>query len=864
MCPNKNHPDWKEMVEKYGKIEAFRHWLKGNYSVSDAERSDQSKIAEVPIKEGVSELFDFNPELANQVYEALGFEIPTTKLQGKKVGETKLFDVVKEITSGERSKLASSILINKLLKGKYLPKIKESEIILGLSEAGEWDPVTKKITAFGKRKSTLAKKIAHELLHSVTENIILSYQNLKGDIDFTDKQYSFYIKRGAIKPVKLSKTQIEALDNLVRIRNKVISYIEQNKDKIQNQYGGGFGSYDYFINTNYSNSETDLHEFISEIFTNPELVNILKQIPSEGKKSNLFKDFVEAIARILGFTNTSILEDIVAYSEEAFFQQPQITPQQKQQAQQQYSQYLDTIFPDSKVKDIVYHDTSHNKAIKNYKEYLQGKYDKKIDYINKETFGDPNYIEVFFKDGTSKILNEKESLKFVPFETFDKNLIGNIDGSVSGKGFYFYTNPEEKYDRSRFFTLNALINVKNTANKSDSDLKDLFEESNKATDLLKKQGYDSVVGKLSTIGTEYVVFEPEQIHILGSQKDMKGFKEFVGKTEKKVDNTIFKPTSFEIQKQKPSTSGVMREFKGRSINEIFEQHKEALEQAGITLEQLKHSATKNNLSNEEIEKWLQTCLGSSKKGSSNIRPPMAKQGMKSSKFTKGGKWKLIKDLKGYPTHEKGGVDLMIGKDGVSITSGQSNFKAEYGLVLPKAQSESTSVNMPIMQGGGVIKNNPNNTDNEAPSFDYSNTVIPRDNTNVVIPQENYDDLLKQSLNAETEEYERFKNSLPDNLKYTDESNYDMKYLWFHGGKPTSFEESINRENPMFSLEKDGLYHGPSVEPNTLQFVKRYDHPTLHKELDWFNSAEGEKFREEHDLDKSGEFYRYVLREKQKS
>ena len=32
----------------------------------------------------------------------------------------------------------------------------------------------------------------------------------------------------------------------------------------------------------------------------------------------------------------------------------QITPQQKQEAQQQYSQYLDTIFPDSKVKDIVY------------------------------------------------------------------------------------------------------------------------------------------------------------------------------------------------------------------------------------------------------------------------------------------------------------------------------------------------------------------------------------------------------------------------------------------------------------------------------------------------------------------------------
>ena len=34
-----------------------------------------------------------------------------------------------------------------------------------------------------------------------------------------------------------------------------------------------------------------------------------------------------------------------------------LTPQQKQQALQLYSQYLDSIFPESKVKDVVYHDT---------------------------------------------------------------------------------------------------------------------------------------------------------------------------------------------------------------------------------------------------------------------------------------------------------------------------------------------------------------------------------------------------------------------------------------------------------------------------------------------------------------------------
>ena len=41
----------------------------------------------------------------------------------------------------------------------------------------------------------------------------------------------------------------------------------------------------------------------------------------------------------------------------------QITPQQKQQAQQLYSQYLNTIFPDSKVKDIVYHGSRNKEKV---------------------------------------------------------------------------------------------------------------------------------------------------------------------------------------------------------------------------------------------------------------------------------------------------------------------------------------------------------------------------------------------------------------------------------------------------------------------------------------------------------------------
>lgn len=60
----------------------------------------------------------------------------------------------------------------------------------------------------------------------------------------------------------------------------------------------------------------------------------------------------------------------------------------------------------------------------------------------------------------------------------------------------------------------------------------------------------------------------------------------------------------------------------------------------------------------------------------------AEKGLTTS-FTKGGTWKVIKDLKGYPTHKEGGVDLTIGKNGVSIKNGNTQFTAKYGLVIPK-------------------------------------------------------------------------------------------------------------------------------------------------------------------------------------
>lgn len=60
----------------------------------------------------------------------------------------------------------------------------------------------------------------------------------------------------------------------------------------------------------------------------------------------------------------------------------------------------------------------------------------------------------------------------------------------------------------------------------------------------------------------------------------------------------------------------------------------------------------------------------------------AKDGIR-NKFTKGSQWEIVKDLKGYPSHAQGGVDIKLGKNGFSFTRDNGIIEAKYGLILPK-------------------------------------------------------------------------------------------------------------------------------------------------------------------------------------
>jgi hypothetical protein len=205
---------------------------------------------------------------------------------------------------------------------------------------------------------------------------------------------------------------------------------------------------------------------------------------------------------------------------------------------EQYSQYLNTIFPNSKVKDVVYH-ISKSKI---------DKFDKK--YLGSETSAPDTVLGFFFIDNLTsiqEIAKEKENqLKElgVEKEVLGKEIniaIVNLQKPKTYNGFtqgvwrdlpdFSVTKIALKSAKSSFYRKES-NNYFNTLERTGSK-EDYEEVRNEAI----KKGQDGIIGALSIdmdqdgypeiLANSIVVFEPEQIHILGSKQDIGGFKNFV-------------------------------------------------------------------------------------------------------------------------------------------------------------------------------------------------------------------------------------------------------------------------------------------------------------------------------------------------
>ena len=140
--------------------------------------------------------------------------------------------------------------------------------------------------------------------------------------------------------------------------------------------------------------------------------------------------------------------------------------------EEEYSDYLNTIFPDSKVKDIVYH-------------------------------------------GTRNQFSEFKKTNIAFLEKININL---------NRGTYFSTSKEHANyfatidSRKKGMVISALINLKNP-------YEPLWDHV-----LFNSKKYDGIVNynkkDQSFTIDEFAVFEPSQIYILGSKQDIEGFKKW--------------------------------------------------------------------------------------------------------------------------------------------------------------------------------------------------------------------------------------------------------------------------------------------------------------------------------------------------
>jgi hypothetical protein len=212
---------------------------------------------------------------------------------------------------------------------------------------------------------------------------------------------------------------------------------------------------------------------------------------------------------------------------------------------EQYSAYIDSIFPESKMRDVVYH-SSKNKFEKFSKEKKGsnlGKVslDSKLGFFfgNLELskkFGDVNY-SVVISTKNPLIVEEdtRQKDKVIDIIKSVKNLLtseGKQDFFESGSNIQniilssynvkSYNELNSKLDEYQDILKN--INTKEANFNSDfteNKIKNAIENNNDGVIL----NYD--VKDSSVKSKQYIVFEPEQIHILGNENDVQGFRQFL-------------------------------------------------------------------------------------------------------------------------------------------------------------------------------------------------------------------------------------------------------------------------------------------------------------------------------------------------
>jgi hypothetical protein len=288
--------------------------------------------------------------------------------------------------------------------------------------------------------------------------------------------------------------------------------------KINNKYAGVISiNSEGYISSSIGMAGVELEkEFQGEGYGTKVYLVLANQLAKEGKtlKSEFFgkSDINKSASKVW----KSLLDKGLAIDKGNYFEIiSTVIPEQKQVAIQKYAEYLTTIFPDSKVKDIVYHHSSKKLE----------KFDKS--FIGKETNAPDTQLGFFFAENKNDIPNmviekNKRLEELGESKRFNFSIQNNVLLNIKNPEFYYG------------FIEGAVSNILGReASITSQTAKQDYKE---AKEKLENNGKDSLIYGLSIepdgeggtdVNQGYVVFEPEQIHILGNKQDIEGFKQFI-------------------------------------------------------------------------------------------------------------------------------------------------------------------------------------------------------------------------------------------------------------------------------------------------------------------------------------------------
>lgn len=426
------------------------------------------------IKQGVSELFESNPELANAVYEAMGFDAITDNVLKseeilivdeneipKKEGES-FAEMQKRVTQNinikKRIEIANK---NNIIQGKSYSysEIKkifnddnlfDNEIYKQLSTVLQSSNLVFRFGSLNKGKKT-TNAYYNSITNSVNiDTLVLQSPNLATS-DFKRILLHEIIHAATFinleENANLTSTQKTALNNL----NNLITELNEDRDFFA-QYG-----------------LTNANELLAEL-ANTGFVDKLKNKTFKNNQS-FFDKIISEIVKLLGLNTTAY--DIVKESFDNLVKEykgnNQITPQQKQQAQQAYSNYLESL--DKPNTNPVLQGNQQEQVKKfaelqerlNNKEFIEG---AKFTYESSESSEGSN--KPAEKEVTAVLTKINESHNLGEVLDFDGEPIYNFEDTVLQNGLVNLTKNQWGHGATRVgYGEEGLKSLENILSKKD-------------------------------------------------------------------------------------------------------------------------------------------------------------------------------------------------------------------------------------------------------------------------------------------------------------------------------------------------------------------------------------------------------------